>query len=67
MVGCCGRSALFLFSLVDPYLWIFSSRHRQKTEMIVTVQAKFPSGDLGFSPSLSPLLLLARNREKDRG
>ena len=29
MVGCCVRSALFLFSLVDPYLWIFSSRHRQ--------------------------------------
>ena len=29
MVGCWGRSALFLFSLVDPYLWIFSSRHRQ--------------------------------------
>ena len=30
MVGCWGRSALFLFSLVDPYLWIFSSRHRHK-------------------------------------
>ena len=29
--GCWGRSALFLFSLVDPHLWILSSlvsRHR---------------------------------------
>ncbi len=26
MVGCC---VTLLFSLVDPHLWIFSSRHRQ--------------------------------------
>ena len=32
MVGCWGRSALFLFSLVDPYLLIFSSRLRHLIE-----------------------------------
>ena len=43
MVGCWGRSALFLFSLVDPYLWIFSSRHRHNTESM-TESRKTPRG-----------------------
>ena len=29
-----------LFSLVDPYLWIFSSRHRQSLEVIPDVEGR---------------------------
>ena len=31
MVGCC---VTLLFSLVDPYLWIFSSRHRHSPVIV---------------------------------
>ena len=38
---CCWVAwAALLFSLVDPHLWIFSSRHRQSLEVIPDVEGR---------------------------
>ena len=52
-----GRSALFLFSLVDPYLWIFSSRLRHLIENS-NFDMNFESWGFLHTPTPSRVFLL---------